>query len=94
MESDSVSSPSETEREVIQAKDSSLEFNIPPIPAGFTSLRAPDGQIYLVPTFWVDATCYAYHRENEITGTLPDTAAGGVSEADFAAWVSNHRHLS
>jgi hypothetical protein len=59
----------------------------PPIPTGFTSLGAPDGQKYLIPTFLTDATCYAYHRENELIGTLPDDAAGGVSLKFLAAWV-------
>lgn len=79
-------------REENQA-NASPELDIPTIPTGFTTLHSPQGKDYLIPTFLADATCYAYHRENELSKILPDTAAGGVGDAFFAAWRSNNRLL-
>ena len=53
------------------------DSDFPVIPEGFSALAAPGGQVYLIPSFLVDATSFAYHQENERKKVLPDTAASG-----------------
>jgi hypothetical protein len=74
------------------SEDSREQSDIPVIPEGFTALRAPSGQTFLIPTFLAGATCFAYHRENERNEISPDTAAGGVSLSFLAAYVYSWRH--
>ena len=62
------------------------DSDFPTIPEGFSALAAPGGQHYLIPSFLVDATSFAYHWENERKELLPDTAAGGVSFSFFGGF--------
>jgi hypothetical protein len=53
-------------------------------PDGFTLFVAPDDEQYLIPSFLIEATKFAFHHKDTTEELRPDTAAGGVS-----AWRSN-----
>ena len=71
-------------------EDASSDYSdFPVIHEGFMTLKALNGQTYLIPSFLADATCFAYHRESNRIEIEPYNVAGGVSHS----FLERHTYL-